>query len=147
MIIKKATLKDKENLVKTVEELIEEDKNLDHFSPHYKDPKYYEEQYIKNEKYDVITLEEKQTITGYIIGKKKTNNIYTIEMHYVIPRKRGQGIAKKLKKALEEHARNQGFKLITSYASIDNHASIKLNEHTNYKQETIGNYVYFKKEL
>ncbi len=147
MIIKEAKPKDKKNLIKTVEELIEEDKNLDYFPGKYKDPKYYAEEYLKKNKYNIITISEGNIVAGYIIGKKETSNIYTVEMHYVLPNMRGRRIARKLKKSLEETARRQEFKLITSYASTDNHASIKLNENTNYRQETIGNYVYFRKEL
>ena len=146
-IIKPEDERAKRLLVKAIEDLIEEDKNLDWFPGIYKDPKYYEEEYIKQRKYDVIIMERGDAALGYIIGRKETEHIYGVEMHYVLPGMRGIGIAKQLKQALENTARQQGFKLITSYASINNHASIKLNEATNYTQETIGNYIYFKKEL
>ncbi len=137
----------KNRLVKTVEQLTEEDKNLDFFPEHYKNTKYFEKEYLNRRKYDVIIIEQGNAAIGYIIGIKKTRHVYGVEMHYVIPDMRGFGIAKQLKRALEERARQQDFKLITSYATIDNHASIKLNENANYRQETIGHYVYFRKEL
>jgi ribosomal protein S18 acetylase RimI-like enzyme len=139
--------KAKRTLVTAIENLIEEDKSRYWFPRRYKDPKYYEEEYIKQGKYDVLAMEQGNAVTGYIIGRKETSHIYNVEMHYVLPNMRGFGIAKQLKQALENIARQQGFKIMASYTSTDNYASIRLNEATNYRQETIGNYIYFKKEL
>jgi len=119
---------DLEKLVKFTEE-IKQNVDPQEWGKAYLDPLAYRNHWFKNPKF-ITHYSEKtiQGVNGFIIMRSRGPNTLELDMLYVTPFFRREGVATQLKEACVRWGDNQGYDFIVSKVGTSNKASIALNE-------------------
>ncbi|MCF7872316.1 GNAT family N-acetyltransferase [Candidatus Woesearchaeota archaeon] len=144
MIIKQYTQEHLTDVIDAVRIFKKEDKDK-WYEGRWTDVLHYKNVYLKNSKFRTfLALNENNELAGFIIGREINQRKYDIEIHYVKPEVRHNGVAKKLKQSLADFAKNNGYKSIRSYVAFDNKGSIRLNESLGWDKKEVKDCYKFK---
>lgn len=146
MIIKKL---DKEDITKTlglVDEFIIHNYNNENYVSAWIQHDFYLSEFEKLDKSNFTTFiaktDSRNDVMGFIMGSEGGQKIYDIRQHYVSLYFRQNHVAKNLKNALTNYAKDKGYWAITSDVLKDNIASNKLNESCKWNRLDLDEQTY-----
>lgn len=115
------------------------------------DAKSYKEIYLTKKFYRVFVAMKEGRVIGFVIGEHYCNNVFAIVIIYVHPAHRRGYFALKLKEAITNYAKENGYKEIVSQVRTNNPESVRMNKRAGWEISDDkcypGYYVECRKEL
>jgi len=111
----------------------------------------YREVYFVKKSYSIYVAVKGNKIIGFVLGDHYCNDVFAILMLYVHPAYRREYFALRLKEAITNYAKENGYKEIISQVRTNNPESIRMNKRAGWEiapdKVYPGYYVECRKEL